>query len=85
MSHDLKLERLFGALPEVYSASSPASRPQRELYTDAPDRIAEPECELRGWGQADDRVRASANPAGSQDQVFQGVDWGRGAWSIGRR
>jgi hypothetical protein len=29
------------------------------------------------WGQADDRVRASANPAGSQDQVFEGVDWAR--------
>jgi hypothetical protein len=70
VSHDLKLEHLFDALPEVSSAGSPASRPQRSSNADAPDRIVESECELIASG----RPRTLPD---RKAKVFQGVDWAR--------
>ena len=51
MSHDVKLERLFDALPEVVLGGFTALQAQKELYADAPGWIVESECDLRAGGR----------------------------------
>ena len=50
MSHDLHLERVFDAAPEVVFDAFTDPGAQRELYADAPDWIVEAECDLRVGG-----------------------------------
>jgi hypothetical protein len=78
VSHDLKLARLFDALPEVSSASSPASRPRRSSTPMRRTGLWSPS-ERCGWGR---RMIASGRPRTLPDRksrVFQGPT-GRGAW-----
>ena len=50
MSHDLRLERVFDAAPEVVFDAFTDPDAQQELYADAPDWIVEAECDLRVGG-----------------------------------
>jgi uncharacterized protein YndB with AHSA1/START domain len=49
--HDLKLERLFDAAPEVVFDAFTDPEAQKELYAAAPDWIVRSECDLRVGGQ----------------------------------
>jgi uncharacterized protein YndB with AHSA1/START domain len=51
VSHDLRLERLYDAAPEVVFDAFTDPDAQKELYADAPDWIVEAECDLRAGGR----------------------------------
>jgi uncharacterized protein YndB with AHSA1/START domain len=74
VSHDLKLERLFDAAPEVVFDVFTDPQAQKELYADAPDWIVEAECDLRVGG----RWTIAFGPPGitpaRETNVFQVVD-----------
>ena len=50
MTHDLMLERVIDAAPDVVFDAFTDSRVQKELYADAPDWIVRSECDLRVGG-----------------------------------
>jgi uncharacterized protein YndB with AHSA1/START domain len=51
VSHDLRLERVYDAAPEVVFDAFIDPDVQKELYADAPDWIVEAECDLRVGGR----------------------------------
>jgi uncharacterized protein YndB with AHSA1/START domain len=51
VSHDLRLERVFDAPPEVVFNAFVDPAAQHDLYADAPDWIVESECDLRVGGR----------------------------------
>jgi uncharacterized protein YndB with AHSA1/START domain len=51
MNHDLRLERVYDAAPEVVFDAFTDPDAQRELYADAPDWIVEAHCDLRVGGR----------------------------------
>jgi len=74
MSHDLRIERLLDAAPDVVFDAYTDPGAQMELYADAPDWIVESECDLRVGG----RWLISFGPPGSEParetNVFEQVD-----------
>jgi len=74
VSHDLRVERVFDAAPEVVFDAFIDSDAQLELYADAPDWIVEAECDLRVGG----RWSITFGPPGStparETNVFRQVD-----------
>ena len=74
MSHDLRLERVYDAAPEVVFDAFTNPDAQKELYADAPDWIVESECDLRVGG----RWTIAFGPPGSEParetNVFQVID-----------
>jgi uncharacterized protein YndB with AHSA1/START domain len=74
VSHDLRLERVYDAAPEIVFDAFTDPGAQKELYADAPDWIVEAECDLRVGG----RWTIAFGPPGStparQTNVFQEVD-----------
>jgi uncharacterized protein YndB with AHSA1/START domain len=74
LSHDLRLERLYDAAPEVVFDAFTDPDAQKELYADAPDWVVESECDLRAGG----RWTIAFGPPGSEParetNVFQVVD-----------
>ncbi len=74
MRHDLKLERLYDAAPEVLFDAFTDPQAQKQLYADAPDWIVEAACDLRVGG----RWTIAFGPPGStparETNVFQVVD-----------
>jgi uncharacterized protein YndB with AHSA1/START domain len=74
MSHDLRVERVYDAAPEVVFDAFTDPAAQKELYADAPDWIVEAECDLRVGG----RWSIAFGPPGAtparETNVFQVVD-----------
>jgi uncharacterized protein YndB with AHSA1/START domain len=74
MSHDLRLERVYDAAPEVVFDAFTDPEAQQELYADAPDWVVESECDLRVGG----RWSIAFGPPGAtparETNVFQEVD-----------
>jgi uncharacterized protein YndB with AHSA1/START domain len=74
MSHDLRLERVYDAAPEVVFDAFTDPDAQKELYADAPDWIVDAECDLRVGG----RWSIAFGPPGSaparETNVFQVID-----------
>lgn len=74
MRHELRLERLFEAAPEVVFEAFIDPYAQKELYADAPEWIVESECDLRVGG----RWTISFGPPGGEParetNVFEEVD-----------
>jgi uncharacterized protein YndB with AHSA1/START domain len=74
MSHDLRLERVYDAAPEVVFDAFTDPDAQKELYADAPDWIVDAQCDLRVGG----RWSIAFGPPGSaparETNVFQVVD-----------
>jgi uncharacterized protein YndB with AHSA1/START domain len=71
---DLKVERVFGAPPEVVFDAFTDPDVQRELYADEPDWVVEAACDLRVGG----RWTIAFGPPGSEParetNVFQEID-----------
>lgn len=74
MSHDLKLERIIAAGPDVAFDTFTDPEAQKELYADEPDWVVESECDLRVGG----RWSISFGPPGAtparETNVFRVVD-----------
>jgi uncharacterized protein YndB with AHSA1/START domain len=74
MSHDLRLERVYRAPPELVFDAFTDPDAQQELYADAPDWIVEADCDLRVGG----RWTITFGPPGAtparETNVFQVVD-----------
>jgi uncharacterized protein YndB with AHSA1/START domain len=74
MSHDLRLERVYRAPPELVFDAFTDPDAQKELYADAPDWIVEADCDLRVGG----RWTVTFGPPGAtparETNVFQVVD-----------
>jgi len=74
LSHDLRLERVYDAAPEVVFDAFTDPAAQQELYADAPDWIVDAECDLRVGG----RWTIAFGPPGSaparESNVFQVVE-----------
>jgi uncharacterized protein YndB with AHSA1/START domain len=84
VSHDLRLERVFDARPEVVFDAFTDPAAQHELYADAPDWIVEADCDLRvgAGGPSRSGRRGTSRPA---SRTCSRWSTGRGAWSTGRR
>jgi uncharacterized protein YndB with AHSA1/START domain len=74
LSHDVRLERVYDAAPEVVFDAFTDPDAQKELYADAPDWVVEAECDLRVGG----RWSIAFGPPGvmpaRETNVFQVVD-----------
>jgi uncharacterized protein YndB with AHSA1/START domain len=74
MSHDLRLERVYQAPPELVFDAFTDPDAQKELYADAPDWIVEADCDLRVGG----RWTIAFGPPGAtparEANVFRVVD-----------
>jgi uncharacterized protein YndB with AHSA1/START domain len=74
MNHDLRLERVYDAAPEVVFDAFTDPDAQRELYADAPDWTVEAHCDLRVGG----RWTIEFGPPGAlparESNVFQVVE-----------
>ena len=74
MSHDLRLERLYDAAPEVVFDAFTDPNAQKELYADAPDWIVEAECDLRVGGRWTITFGPPDGTPARETNVFQVVD-----------
>ena len=74
MSHDLRLERVYDAAPEVVFDAFTDPEAQRELYADAPDWIVDSECDLRVGGRWSIAFGPPGGRPARETNVFQVVD-----------
>jgi uncharacterized protein YndB with AHSA1/START domain len=74
MSHDLRLERVYDAAPEVVFDAFTDPDAQKELYADAPDWIVEAQCDLRVGGQWSIAFGPPGDTPARESNVFQVVD-----------
>ena len=74
MSHDLQLERLYDAAPEVVFDAFTDPDAQKELYADAPDWIVEAECDLRVGGRWTIAFGPPGGTPARETNVFEVVD-----------
>jgi uncharacterized protein YndB with AHSA1/START domain len=74
VSHDLRLERLYDAAPEVVFDAFTDPDAQKELYADAPDWIVEAECDLRVGGRWTIAFGPPGGTPARETNVFEVVD-----------
>ena len=74
MSHDLRLERLYDAAPEVVFDAFTDPDAQKELYADAPDWIVEADCDLRVGGRWTIAFGPPGGTPARETNVFEVVD-----------
>jgi uncharacterized protein YndB with AHSA1/START domain len=68
MSHDLRLERVYDAAPEVVFDGFTDPDAQKELYADAPDWVVESEIDLRVGGRWTIVFGPPGRPGGPRDR-----------------
>jgi uncharacterized protein YndB with AHSA1/START domain len=74
VSHDLRLERLYDAAPEVVFDAFTDPDAQKELYADAPDWIVEADCDLRVGGRWTIAFGPPGGTPARETNVFEVVD-----------
>jgi uncharacterized protein YndB with AHSA1/START domain len=74
MSHELTVERLLDATPEVAFDAFVDPEAQHELYADAPDWIVESKCDLRVGGRWTITFGAPGNEPARETNVFEQVE-----------
>jgi uncharacterized protein YndB with AHSA1/START domain len=74
VSHDLRLERVYDAAPEVVFDAFTDPEAQKELYADAPDWIVEAECDLRVGGRWSIAFGPPGGAPARETNVFRVVD-----------
>jgi uncharacterized protein YndB with AHSA1/START domain len=74
VSHDLRLERLYDAAPEVVFDAFIDLDAQKELYADAPDWIVEAECDLRVGGRWSIAFGPPGGPPARETNLFEVVE-----------
>jgi uncharacterized protein YndB with AHSA1/START domain len=74
VTHDLTLERVIDATPELVFDVFVDPDAQKELYADAPDWIVESECDLRVGGRWTITFGAPGSEPAREVNVFEEVD-----------
>src|SRR5947199_10076479 len=74
LSHDLRLERVYAAPPEVVFDAFTDPDVQKELYADAPDWVVESACDLRVGGRWTIAFGPPGDPPARETNVFQVVE-----------
>lgn len=74
MSHDLRVERVYDAPPDVVFDAFTDPAAQHELYADAPDWIVESACDLRVGGRWTIAFGPPGRTPARETNVFQVVD-----------
>jgi uncharacterized protein YndB with AHSA1/START domain len=74
VSHDLRLERVYDAAPEVVFDAFTDPDAQKELYADAPDWIVEAECDLRVGGRWTIAFGPPGGTPARETNLFEVVD-----------
>lgn len=74
MRHQLRLERLFEAAPEIVFEAFIDSDAHKELYADAPEWIVESECDLRVGGRWTISFGPPDGEPARETNVFEEVD-----------
>jgi uncharacterized protein YndB with AHSA1/START domain len=74
VSHDLTLERVLGAPPEVVFDAFVNPAAQHELYADAPDWVVESECDLRVGGRWTIAFGPPGREPARETNVFEAIE-----------
>ncbi len=74
MTHDLRLQRVYDAAPEVVFDAFTDPDAQRELYADAPDWVVESSCDLRVGGRWTITFGPPGSPPAREANLFEVVD-----------
>ena len=74
MTHELRLERLFEAPPEIVFDAFTDPAAQHDLYADAPDWVVESECDLRVGGRWTIAFGPPGREPARETSVFTEVD-----------
>jgi uncharacterized protein YndB with AHSA1/START domain len=74
VSHDLRLERVYDAAPEVVFDAFTDPDAQKELYAEAPDWVVEATCDLRVGGRWTITFGPPGRAPARETNVFQVVD-----------
>lgn len=74
MTHDLRVERVYAAAPEVVFDAFTDPEAQREMYADEPDWIVRSECDLRVGGRWTIEFGPPEDPPSRETCVFEVVD-----------
>ena len=74
MTHDLRVERVYDAAPELVFGAFTDPEAQREMYADEPDWIVRSECDLRVGGRWTIEFGPPAGPPSRETCVFEIIE-----------
>ena len=74
MTHDLRVERVYDAGPELVFGAFTDPEAQREIYADEPDWIVRSECDLRVGGRWTIEFGPPAAPPSRETCVFEIIE-----------
>jgi uncharacterized protein YndB with AHSA1/START domain len=74
VTHDLRVERVYDAAPELVFGAFTDPEAQQEMYADAPDWIVRSECDLRVGGRWTIEFGPPAGPPSRETCVFEIIE-----------
>ena len=74
MTHDLRVERVYDAGPELVFGAFTDPEAQREIYADEPDWIVRSECDLHVGGRWTIEFGPPAGPPSRETCVFEIIE-----------
>ena len=74
MTHDLRVERVYDAAPELVFDAFTDPGAQQEMYADEPDWIVRSECDLRVGGRWTIEFGPPAGPPSRETCVFEIIE-----------
>jgi uncharacterized protein YndB with AHSA1/START domain len=74
VTHDLRVERVYPAAPEVVFDAFTDPEAQKEMYADEPDWIVVSECDLRAGGRWTIEFGPPGRPPSRESCVFEVVE-----------
>ena len=74
MTHDLRVERVYDAAPELVFGAFTDPEAQQEMYADEPDWIVRSECDLRVGGRWTIEFGPPAAPPSRETCVFEIIE-----------
>ena len=74
MTHDLRVERVYDAAPELVFGAFTDPEAQQEMYADEPDWIVLSECDLRVGGRWTIEFGPPAGPPSRETCVFEIIE-----------
>ena len=74
MTHDLRVERVYDAAPELVFGAFTDPEAQQEMYADEPDWIVRSECDLRVGGRWTIEFGPPAGPPSRETCVFEIIE-----------
>jgi uncharacterized protein YndB with AHSA1/START domain len=74
VTHDLRVERVYDAAPELVFGAFTDPEAQQEMYADEPDWIVRSECDLRVGGRWTIEFGPPAGPPSRETCVFEIIE-----------